>query len=130
MVSKKEVVNNKLYENMLIKQKEALLSEQEILDRIKLYFEDVLSEKSFDYSRVILDEFGYIKLRTIEEIDIEKIDDFTEEFNLEFAWIKEERIDDFRNVEKVGAVTFEYGFVPKDISKLLGDNQIGIGEAQ
>lgn len=130
MVLKKEIANNKLYENMLIMQKEALLSEQEILDRIRLYFEDILSEKSFDNSRVILDEFGYVRLRTIEEIDIEKIDDFTEEFNLEFSWIKEEKMNDFRNVEEVGVITFEYGFIPKDIPKLLGDNQIGIGEAQ
>ena len=31
---------------------------------------------------------------------------------------------DFRNIETISVDVFEYGFIPKNIKELLGDNQV------
>ena len=35
---------------------------------------------------------------------------------------------DFRNVEEVTVTIYEYGFIPADINKIVGDNQVDLKE--
>ena len=117
MVKLKRKINNSvLYENMILTEKKAYEAQDELLNAIKQWFSKIISEKSADYTKIILGHGGYIQIRTIEEIGEEDLADFKEEFNFESTWTKVEKMTDFRNIETISVDIFEYGFIPKNIN--------------
>lgn len=128
MVKNKKTDNKKLYENMILSEKKAHESQDELLDAIKKWFSRVISKESADYTKIILGYGGYIQIRTIEEIDEKILKDFQEEFDFMSVWIKKEEMTDFRNIETISVDIYEYAFMPKNVKELLGDNQVEFGE--
>lgn len=104
---KKDVSN--LYDDMLVAQeayKEAFIK---LNNTIELFFGTYYKE---DQIRVRVDEFNFTVVRCSEEISKDVLDRFQEKFNVNLMWIKNEVIEDFRNLTEVDAVVFEYGFYP------------------
>ena len=117
-----------LYEDMILSEKMAYEAQDRLLDEIKKWFSKVLSEDVADYTKIILAQGGYIQIRTIEELNEEQISAFSDDFNFEMTWTREELMTDFRNVETVSAKIYEYAFIPKNIQEIMGDNQVEMGE--
>ena len=128
MVKNKKIDNKKLYENMILSEKKAHESQDNLLDAIKKWFSKVISKESADYTKIILGYGGYIQVRTIEKIDDEILQNFQEEFDFMPVWVKKENMTDFRNIETISVDIYEYAFIPKNVKELLGDNQVEFGE--
>lgn len=128
MVKNEIVKNNILYETMIKKEKEAYEAQDNLLNAIKKWFSKVISEESSDYTKIILGHGGYIQIRTIEELDEDDLANFMEEFGFDKTWEKIEKMTDFRNIETISVDIYEYGFIPRNIKELLGDNQVELGE--
>lgn len=128
MVKNKKIDNKKLYENMILSEKKAHKSQDNLLDAIKKWFSKVISKESADYTKIILGYGGYIQVRTIEKIDDEILQNFQEEFDFMPVWVKKENMTDFRNIETISVDIYEYAFIPKNVKELLGDNQVEFGE--
>lgn len=124
MVTSKKIENKSLYENMIKTEKKAYEAQDDLLNAIKKWFSKVVSEESADFTKIILGHGGYIQIRTIEELDDDTLNDFKNEFDFSLTWIKVEKMTDFRNIETISVDVFEYGFIPKNIKELLGDNQV------
>lgn len=128
MVTTKKIKNNSLYENMIKTEKKAYEAQDELLTAIKKWFSKVISEESADFTKIILGHGGYIQIRTVEELNENVITNFKMDFDFELTWIKVERMTDFRNVETISVDIYEYGFIPRNIKELLGDNQVELGQ--
>lgn len=128
MVQTNEIDNKKLYENMIKAEKRAYETQDELLDAIKKWFSKVISEESADYTKIILGHGGYIQIRTIEELEEDDVAEFMEEFGFDETWEKVEKMTDFRNIETISVDIYEYGFIPRNIKALLGDNQVELDE--
>ena len=128
MVTTKKIKNSSLYENMIKTEKKAYEAQDELLAAIKKWFSKVISEESADFTKIILGHGGYIQIRTVEELNENIITNFKMDFDFELTWIKVERMTDFRNVETISVDIYEYGFIPRNIKELLGDNQVELGQ--
>lgn len=121
-----EMNSDLLYEEMVVLEKRAYMAQDYLLDRIKSWLTKVISKDIADYTKIILATGGYIQIRTIEQISENILENFAKEFNFKLSWEKKEEMTDYRNVEVVSATIYEYAFIPKNINKILGDNQVGI----
>ena len=128
MVTTKKIKNSSLYENMIKTEKKAYEAQDELLAAIKKWFSKVISEESADFTKIILGHGGYIQIRTVEELNENVITNFKIDFDFELTWIKVEKVTDFRNVETISVDIYEYGFIPRNIKELLGDNQVELGQ--
>ena len=128
MVTTKKIKNSSLYENMIKTEKKAYEAQDELLAAIKKWFSKVISEESADFTKIILGHGGYIQIRTVEELNENVITNFKIDFDFELTWIKVEKMTDFRNVETISVDIYEYGFIPRNIKELLGDNQVELGQ--
>lgn len=128
MVTTKKIKNSSLYENMIKTEKKAYEAQDELLAAIKKWFSKVISEESADFTKIILGHGGYIQIRTVEELNENIITNFKMDFDFELTWIKVEKMTDFRNVETISVDIYEYGFIPRNIKELLGDNQVELGQ--
>ena len=128
MVTTKKIKNSSLYENMIKTEKKAYEAQDELLAAIKKWFSKVISEESADFTKIILGHGGYIQIRTVEELNENVITNFKMDFDFELTWIKVEKMTDFRNVETISVDIYEYGFIPRNIKELLGDNQVELGQ--
>lgn len=125
---KKNIKKEKLYEEMIKLEKEAYEAQDNLLNAIKKWFSKVISEENADYTKIILGHGGYIQIRTIEELDEQILNSFKNDFDFSLTWIKKEVMTDFRNVETISVDVYEYGFIPKNIKELLGDNQVKLDD--
>lgn len=128
MVTTKKIKNSDLYENMIKTEKKAYEAQDELLVAIKKWLSKVISEESADFTKIILGHGGYIQIRTVEELNENVITIFKMDFDFELTWIKVEKMTDFRNVETISVDVYEYGFIPRNIKELLGDNQVELGQ--
>ena len=122
------IPNDKLYENMIITEKKAYEAQDLMLDSIKKWFSKIMDQEASDNTKIILAQGGFIEIRTTENFDKEILDSFKKDFNFNLVWKRKENMIDFRNVESVSVEIFDYAFVPKDIKKLIGDNQVDFGD--
>ena len=113
---------------MIKTEKKAYEAQDELLAAIKKWFSKVISEESADFTKIILGHGGYIQIRTVEELNENVITNFKMDFDFELTWIKVEKMTDFRNVETISVDVYEYGFIPRNIKELLGDNQVELGQ--
>ena len=129
MVKVKKIRNNMLYQTMVETEKAAYDAQDNLLNQIEKYLSKIIdSEIVKDKAKVILSQTGNIQIRTIEEIPKEDIKAFADEFGFSYVWFRDEFMRDFRNVEEVEVRIFEYGFIPTNIDKILGDNQVESSE--
>ena len=130
MVKVKKIRNNMLYQTMVEVEKAAYDAQDNLLNQIEKYLSNIIdSEVVKDKAKVILSQTGNIQIRTIEEIPEEDIEAFAKEFGFSYVWFRDEFMRDFRNVEEIDVRIFEYGFIPTNIDKILGDNQVERAES-
>ena len=122
------IPNDKLYENMIITEKKAYEAQDLMLDSIKKWLSKIMDQEASDNTKIILAQGGFIEIRTTENFDEEILDNFKKDFNFNLVWKRKENMIDFRNVESVSVEIFDYAFIPKDIKKLIGDNQVDFGD--
>lgn len=125
---KNKVENSKLYETMVQTEKDAILSQDNLLNGIKGWLSDKLDKDVADTTKIILATGGYIQIRTTKPFEDDVLADFLEEFNFAKTWFRKERMTDYRNVEEVSVTIYEYGLIPNDINKIMGDNQVDLKE--
>lgn len=129
MVKVEKIRNNMLYQTMVETEKAAYDAQDNLLNQIEKYLSNIIdSEIVKDKAKVILSQTGNIQIRTIEEIPEEDIEAFAKEFGFTYVWFRDEFMRDFRNVEEIDVRIFEYGFIPTNIDKILGDNQVEQGD--
>ena len=122
------ISNDKLYENIIKTEKEAYGAQDLLLDSIKDWFSEIMNQEESDNTKIILAQGGYIQIRTVKGLAEQEIIEFMNEFYFKRVWMKKEDMTDFRNTEVVSVTVYEYAFLPKDIKKLLGDNQVDFGD--
>ena len=128
MVNVEQYENNKLYEEMIKSEKKAYDSQDLLLMAIKKWLSKVISEDSSDHTRIILAEGGYVKIRTVEKLSDDVISDFSNDFGFNICWFKIEEMVDYRSVASIDVKIYEYGFLPKNINEILGNNQVDFGD--
>ena len=122
------IPSDKLYENIIKTEKDAYAAQDLLLDSIKDWFSKILNQEESDNTKIILGHGGHIQIRTVKGLAEHEIIEFMNEFNFKRVWMKKEDMTDFRNTEVVSVTVYEYAFLPKDIKKILGDNQVDLGD--
>lgn len=128
MVKNVQKDRKKMYEEMIILEKDAQVAQEDLLNEIKHFFTKKMDKEVADHTKITLTYGGYIQIRTVQELSEETLDEFKEEFNFTTTWFREEEMIDYRNTETVSVVIYEYAFIPTNINKILGDNQIDLNE--
>ena len=67
-------------------------------------------------SEVMIDEYDFITVKTLEELEDKDINLFKKEYGVNLAQVKTTSISDFTNVEDVNGVIYLYIFIDKDIA--------------
>ena len=124
MVKNNNVDLKQLYRNMVELERAALEAQDSLLEEVKKYLMNIISKDCQDTTKISLAAGGYIQIRTTEDINADLIDKFKDDFNFNLTWTRKESMIDLRNVEKVSVDVYEYAFIPADIQKILGDNQV------
>lgn len=125
---KLKIKNNELYERMVVLEKNALTAQEDLLNGIKDWWSKILDKKTSETTKIILAAGGYIQIRTTKIFDEKELQKFLKEFNFTQTWFKEEEMTDYRMIESVSVTVYEYGFIPEDIERILGDNQVDLKE--
>lgn len=123
---KSKIQNSELYEKMVVSEKEALTTQEDLLNGIKDWWSKILDKEIADTTKIILAAGGYIQIRTTKIFDEKELQKFLKEFNFNQTWFKEEEMTDYRMVETVSVTVYEYGFIPADIERIIGDNQVNL----
>lgn len=124
----KIVEKSKLYETMVQTERDALLAQENLLNGIKGWLSSKIEEKVAETTKITLVAGGYIQIRTTKPFEDDVMESFLTEFNFSKTWFRKEKMTDFRNVEEVTVTIYEYGFIPADINKIVGDNQVDLKE--
>lgn len=124
----KIVEKSKLYETMVQSERDALLAQENLLNGIKGWLSSKIEEEVAETTKIILVAGGYIQIRTTKPFEDDVMESFLTEFNFSKTWFRKEKMTDYRNVEEVTVTIYEYGFIPADINKIVGDNQVDLKE--
>ena len=124
----KIVEKSKLYETMVQTERDALLAQENLLNGIKGWLSSKIEEEVAETTKIILVAGGYIQIRTTKPFEDDVMESFLTEFNFSKTWFRKEKMTDYRNVEEVTVTIYEYGFIPADINKIVGDNQVDLKE--
>lgn len=124
----KIIEKSKLYETMVQAERDALLAQENLLNGIKGWLSSKIDEKVAETTKITLVAGGYIQIRTTKPFEDDVMESFLTEFNFSKTWFRKEKMTDFRNVEEVTVTIYEYGFIPADINKIVGDNQVDLKE--
>ena len=124
----KIVEKSKLYETMVQAERDALLAQENLLNGIKGWLSSKIDEEVAETTKITLVAGGYIQIRTTKPFEDDLMESFLTEFNFSKTWFRKEKMTDFRNVEEVTVTIYEYGFIPADINKIVGDNQVDLKE--
>ena len=124
----KIVEKSKLYETMVQAERDALLAQENLLNGIKGWLSSKIEEKVAETTKITLVTGGYIQIRTTKPFEDDVMESFLTEFNFSKTWFRKEKMTDFRNVEEVTVTIYEYGFIPADINRIVGDNQVDLKE--
>lgn len=124
----KIVEKSKLYETMVQAERDALLAQENLLNGIKGWLSSKIEEEVAETTKIILVAGGYIQIRTTKPFEDDVMESFLTEFNFSKTWFRKEKMTDYRNVEEVTVTIYEYGFIPADINKIVGDNQVDLKE--
>ena len=124
----KIVEKSKLYETMVQAERDALLAQENLLNGIKGWLSSKIEEEVAETTKIILVAGGYIQIRTTKPFEDDVMESFLTEFNFSKTWFRKEKMTDCRNIEEVTVTIYEYGFIPADINKIVGDNQVDLKE--
>lgn len=124
----KIVEKSKLYETMVQAERDALLAQENLLNGIKGWLSSKIDEKVAETTKITLVAGGYIQIRTTKPFEDDVMESFLTEFNFSKTWFRKENMTDYRNIEEVTVTIYEYGFIPADINKIVGDNQVDLKE--
>ena len=124
----KIVEKSKLYETMVQAERDALLAQENLLNGIKGWLSSKIDEKVAETTKIALVAGGYIQIRTTKPFEDDVMESFLTEFNFSKTWFRKEKMTDYRNIEEVTVTIYEYGFIPADINKIVGDNQVDLKE--
>lgn len=124
----KIVEKSKLYETMVQAERDALLAQENLLNGIKGWLSSKINEKVAETTKITLVAGGYIQIRTTKPFEDDVMESFLTEFNFSKTWFRKEKMTDYRNIEEVTVTIYEYGFIPADINKIVGDNQVDLKE--
>lgn len=124
----KIVEKSKLYETMVQAERDALLAQENLLNGIKGWLSSKIDEKVAETTKITLVTGGYIQIRTTKPFEDDVMESFLTEFNFSKTWFRKEKMTDYRNIEEVTVTIYEYGFIPADINKIVGDNQVDLKE--
>lgn len=124
----KIVKKSKLYETMVQAERDALLAQENLLNGIKGWLSSKIEEKVAETTKITLVAGGYIQIRTTKPFEDDVMESFLTEFNFSKTWFRKENMTDYRNIEEVTVTIYEYGFIPADINKIVGDNQVDLKE--
>lgn len=124
----KIVEKSKLYETMVQAERDALLAQENLLNGIKGWLSSKIDEKVAETTKIVLVAGGYIQIRTTKPFEDDVMESFLIEFNFSKTWFRKEKMTDYRNIEEVTVTIYEYGFIPADINKIVGDNQVDLKE--
>ena len=124
----KIVEKSKLYETMVQAERDALLAQENLLNGIKGWLSSKIEEKVAETTKITLVAGGYIQIRTTKPFEDDVMESFLTEFNFSKTWFRKEKMTDYRNVEEVTVTIYEYGLIPADINKIVGDNQVDLKE--
>lgn len=124
----KVVEKSKLYETMVQAERDALLAQENLLNGIKGWLSSKIEEEVAETTKIILVAGGYIQIRTTKPFEDDVMESFLTEFNFSKTWFRKEKMTDYRNIEEVTVTIYEYGFIPADINKIVGDNQVDLKE--
>ena len=124
----KIVEKSKLYETMVQAERNALLAQENLLNGIKGWLSSKIEEEVAETTKITLVAGGYIQIRTTKPFEDDVMESFLTEFNFSKTWFRKEKMTDYRNIEEVTVTIYEYGFIPADINKIVGDNQVDLKE--
>lgn len=124
----KIVEKSKLYETMVQAERDALLAQENLLNGIKGWLSSKIDEKVAETTKITLVAGGYIQIRTTKPFEDDVMESFLTEFNFSKTWFRKEKMTDYRNIEEVTVTIYEYGFIPADINRIVGDNQVDLKE--
>lgn len=124
----KIVEKSKLYETMVQAERDALLAQENLLNGIKGWLSSKIDEKVAETTKITLVAGGYIQIRTTKPFEDDVMESFLTEFNFSKTWFRKENMTDYRNIEEVTVTIYEYGLIPADINKIVGDNQVDLKE--
>lgn len=124
----KIVEKSKLYETMVQAERDALLAQENLLNGIKGWLSSKIEEEVAEITKIVLVAGGYIQIRTTKPFEDDVMESFLTEFNFSKTWFRKEKMTDYRNIEEVTVTIYEYGFIPADINKIVGDNQVDLKE--
>ena len=124
----KIVEKSKLYETMVQSERDALLAQENLLNGIKGWLSSKIEEEVAETTKITLVAGGYIQIRTTKPFEDDVMESFLTEFNFSKTWFRKEKMTDYRNIEEVTVTIYEYGFIPADINKIVGDNQVDLKE--
>lgn len=124
----KIVEKSKLYETMVQAERDALLAQENLLNGIKGWLSSKIEEEVAETTKITLVAGGYIQIRTTKPFEDDVMESFLTEFNFSKTWFRKENMTDYRNIEEVTVTIYEYGFIPADINKIVGDNQVDLKE--
>lgn len=130
MVQKKEVENSKLYENMVVSEKNAYIAQDDLLSALQKWFLNVMEKDVADHTKIALTHGGYIQVRTVEKLSDTILNDFMNDFYFDQTWFRDEVMVDYRNVETVSVHIYEYAFIPRNINEITGNNQVDLKEEE
>lgn len=124
----KIVEKSKLYETMVQAERDALLAQENLLNGIKGWLSSKIEEEVAETTKIALVTGGYIQIRTTKPFEDDVMESFLTEFNFSKTWFRKEKMTDYRNIEEVTVTIYEYGLIPADINKIVGDNQVDLKE--
>lgn len=124
----KIVEKSKLYETMVQAERDALLAQENLLNGIKGWLSSKIEEEVAETTKITLVAGGYIQIRTTKPFEDDVMESFLTEFNFSKTWFRKEKMTDYRNIEEVTVTIYEYGLIPADINKIVGDNQVDLKE--
>ena len=128
MAKAKKNNTRRMYRIMVEKEREALEYQDKLLAIIEKWFMARIEEETLDNTKIFLDYGGYIKIRSDLLFDNDTLSDFCTDFNFRKIWFCEEKTIDYRNVEEIEYIIYEYRFEPVDLQQILGDNQVDLNE--
>lgn len=115
-------VGANLYKTMLTNQEKYKQSFIALDAKVREFFKGICDEEN---SRIRVDEYNFVIVRSSEEVPVEALREFQNEFDVKLMWEQDETIRDYRNVEgnETAVTVHEYGFAPKSIQN--GDSDGG-----
>ena len=126
MVKNKQIDRKKLYEHMIVSEKEAYAAQDNLLGEIKKWFSNVMDEETANHTKIILAHGGYIQIRTVQKLSDDILKSFMDEFYFNQTWHRDEFMIDYSNIETVTVHIYEYAFLPKNINEITGNNQVDL----